>query len=103
MGEGGSNGRIRVLVHSDSRIFSGAEWVLCELVRGMAESERLEVTCLAPEENPELFGRLAETVGADSIRPVRSQPTRLGAVHLYDPRRVSSLRRQLGDGHWDVA
>ncbi len=103
MSEGGANGRVRVLVHSDSRVFSGAEWVLCESVRGMAESDRLELTCMAPEENRELFGRLTDAVGAGSVRPVRSQPTRLGAIHLYDPRRRSFLRRQLGGDRWDVA
>jgi glycosyltransferase involved in cell wall biosynthesis len=103
MGEGGTNGRVRVLVHSDSRLFSGAEWVLCEYVRGMAESERLELTCFAPSENRELTERLAAIVGAESVRPVLSQPTRLGAVHLHDPRRRSALRRALGEGRWEVA
>lgn len=103
MSEGGANGRVRVLVHSDSRVFSGAEWVLCESVRGMAESDRLELTCLAPEENEELSARLTAIVGSGSVRPVRSQPTRLGAIHLYDPRRHSFLRRQLDGERWDVA
>src|SRR4051794_16269969 len=103
MGQGGANGRVRVLVHSDSRVFSGAEWVLCESVRGMAESDRLALTCMAPEENQELSRRLEEIVGPDSVRPVRSQPTRLGAVHLYDPRRLAFLRRQLAGEEWDVA
>jgi glycosyltransferase involved in cell wall biosynthesis len=103
MSEGGANGRVRVLVHSDSRVFSGAEWVLCEFVLGMAESDRLELTCMAPEENEELFATLSEAVGADSVRSVRSQPTRLGAVHLYDPRRLAHLRAELGEDRWDVA
>src|SRR3954468_16717192 len=93
MRQGGANGRVRVLVHSDSRVFSGAEWFLCESVRGMAESDRLALTCMAPEENQELSRRLEAIVGPDSVRPVRSQPTRLGAVHLYDPRRLAFLRR----------
>src|SRR3954447_2266469 len=103
MSEGGASRRVRVLVHSDSRVFSGAEWVLCEGVRELAESDRLELTCFAPAENQELYGRLAKAVGSEAMRPVRSQPTRLGAVHLYDPRRHAVLRRQLGGDRWDVA
>jgi glycosyltransferase involved in cell wall biosynthesis len=90
-------------VHSDSGLFSGAEWVLSEFVRGMAESDRLELTCMAPEENGELFGRMSDAVGAASMRPVMAQPTRLGAVHLYDPRRLARLKGQFGGERWDVA
>lgn len=83
----------RVLVYSDSRVYSGAEAVLCELVAGLARAERLDLVCAAPKQNELLWESLRTAMGGVEPIGVPGQPTRLGAIHLYNPIRLRAIRR----------
>jgi glycosyltransferase involved in cell wall biosynthesis len=94
--------RTRILVYSDSRIFSGAEAVLCDVVKGLSENSQIEVNCAGSRDNPRLFDAFAEVVGESEVLETPSQPLRAAALHLYDPRRLVAVQRLLRQDRWQV-
>ena len=98
----GSAGRaMRVLLYADSPIFSGAEAVLCDVARGLAEKSTMAVSAVSPHSNELLTEGISAAIGA---RPqdVPAQGLRGAAAHLYDRRRRRALAQVLGTGEWDV-
>lgn len=98
---GGQNDPVRVLAYADSGVFSGAEAVHCDLVRGLAASDAIELRCLAPWANGELVSCLREATGEDPI-DVPAQRLALAALDLYAPRRRAAVGRALSGGPCDV-
>ena len=93
--------KIRVLAHADSRIFSGAESLFCDVVNGLSGDDRFEVVASAPPENPDLTAALADAADSGPV-PVSAQPLRLAAFHLYDPRRILASRKAMTESaQWD--
>jgi glycosyltransferase involved in cell wall biosynthesis len=92
---------VRVLAYADSRLFSGAESVHCELVRGLEASDSFEVSCAAPLSNRALSGCLEDAIGEPPI-DVPSQRPSAAAFDLYSPRRRSAVERALAVAPWDV-
>ncbi len=90
-----------MLAYSDSRIFSGAEAVLRDVVAGLARRPGLRVQCAAPRENTALWEALAGSSGRPPL-DVPSQPLRVAAAHLYDPRRRRRVARVLREADADV-
>jgi glycosyltransferase involved in cell wall biosynthesis len=88
---GVKNDPVRVLAYADSAVFSGAEAVLCDVARDLSASPAIELTCVAPHGNRRLVEGLSEATGVAPI-DVPAQPLRLAAVHLYDPRRLWTVR-----------
>jgi glycosyltransferase involved in cell wall biosynthesis len=98
---GGQNDPVRVLAYADSGVFSGAEAVHCDLVRGLATSGALELRCLAPRANGELAGCLREATGkAPGDVPAQRLPG--AALDLYSPRRRAAVARALSANPFDV-
>lgn len=93
--------RIRVLAHADSRIYSGAESLFCDVVAGLAEDGRFEVVASAPPDNPVLTDALSEATDSEMV-PVSGQPLRLAAFHLYDPRRMRASAQAVNEVEPDV-
>ncbi|HMT05439.1 MAG: glycosyltransferase family 4 protein [Solirubrobacterales bacterium] len=93
--------KIRVLAHADSRIFSGAESLFCDVVNGLSGDDRFEVVASAPPENPDLTAALADAADSGPV-PVSAQPLRLAAFHLYDPRRILASRKAMTEVDPDV-
>ena len=101
MGDGPNNDPVRVLAYADSRLFSGAEAVHCELVRGLKASAAIELRCAAPLSNRTLAERLREIAGEDPI-DVPSQRPSAAAFDLYSPRRRAAVDRALSGVDFDV-
>jgi glycosyltransferase involved in cell wall biosynthesis len=97
----GRKDRVRVLTYADSRLFSGAEAVHCDLVQGLAGSERVELRCAAPRANADLAGRLADVAGEPPL-DVPSQRLSVAAFDLYSPRRRAAVARLLRETPCDV-
>lgn len=98
---GGRNDPVRVLAYADSRVFSGAEAVHCDLVRGLATSSALELRCLAPRANAALAERLREVTG-EAPGDVPQQRLAAAALDLYAPRRRAAVGRALSVSPFDV-
>lgn len=98
---GGQNDPVRVLAYADSGVFSGAEAVHCDLMRGLAASAAIELRCLAPRQNDTFTRRLREATG---VAPgnVPAQRLALAALDLYSPARRKAVGRALSDGPFDV-
>jgi glycosyltransferase involved in cell wall biosynthesis len=92
---------LRVLAYSDSGIFSGAEAVMRDVIRGLTESPRYDVSCAAPRENSDLWEAFAEAAGRPPLH-VPAQPLRLAAIHLFDPRRARRAARVVAQARPDV-
>ena len=90
-----------MLAYSDSRIFSGAEAVLRDVVAGLARRPGVRVQCAAPRENTVLWEALAGSSGRAPL-DVPSQPLRVAAAHLYDPLRRRRVARALAGSDADV-
>ncbi|HTU13949.1 MAG TPA: glycosyltransferase [Solirubrobacterales bacterium] len=93
---------IKVLVYADSRIFSGAESLLSEIVAGLAGEGRFELSLAVPPENTELAESLAAAAGPGPRIDVPSQKLPLAAFDLYDPRRVRAVGKVLSGVGADV-
>lgn len=92
---------MRVLAYADSRVFSGAEAVHCDLARGLAASAALELRCLAPRTNVELAEGLKGATG-EAPRDVPSQRLAGAALDLYSPRRRAAVGRAISASPFDV-
>jgi glycosyltransferase involved in cell wall biosynthesis len=92
---------VRVLAYADSSVFSGAEAVHCDLVRGLATSAAGELRCLAPQANAELVECLRSATGEEP-GDVPSQRLALAALDLYSPDRRSAIGRALSADPFDV-
>ena len=92
---------MRVLAYADSGLFSGAEAVHCDLVRGLDASAKIELRCAAPRSNRALAKCLEEATGET---PVDVPPQRLSAaaLDLYSPRRRAAVGRVLAGVPCDV-
>jgi glycosyltransferase involved in cell wall biosynthesis len=97
----GRNDSLRVLAYADSDLFSGAESVHCELVRGLEASAALEIECAAPRSNGPLARCLKQAIGRQPIDVPSQRPT-AAAFDLYAPRRRSAVGRALARESWDV-
>jgi glycosyltransferase involved in cell wall biosynthesis len=97
----GPNDIARVLAYADSHLFSGAEAVHCDLVRGLAASPALELRCAAPIANATLAGCVREATGREPIN-VPSQRPAAAAFDLYSFRRRAAVGRALSQVSCDV-
>jgi glycosyltransferase involved in cell wall biosynthesis len=95
-------GQLRLLAYADSKIFSGAEALFCDLVAELATRSDIQLRSVAPHENTALTERLREATGALPV-DVPAQPLPIAAVHLYDPRRRRRVRRALAEVDFDAA
>jgi len=93
---------LRLLAYSDSAIFSGAEAMFCEAVRGLNGRPSLAVRCAAPRGNPRMFEGLREASGGVDPIDVPAQSLPAAALHLYDPRRRAAVSRAIGGETPDV-
>jgi glycosyltransferase involved in cell wall biosynthesis len=98
---GANNDPLRLVAYADSRVFSGAEAVHCDLVRGLSAAPSLEVRCLAPRANPALTACLEEACGK---APGDVPPQRLAgaALDLYSLRRRAAVGRAISASPFDV-
>jgi glycosyltransferase involved in cell wall biosynthesis len=92
---------LQVLAYSDSRIFSGAEAVMRDVVAGLARRPGFRVQCAAPRENTALWEALTDSFERAPL-DVPSQPLRVAATHLYDPLRRRRTARVLAESGADV-
>jgi len=97
----GARNPVRVLAYADSAVFSGAEAVHCDLVRGLGASGALELRCLAPRANADLVECLRQATG-EAPGDVPAQRLSLAALDLYSPRRRAALGRALAARPCDV-
>jgi glycosyltransferase involved in cell wall biosynthesis len=97
----GRNDPLRVLAYADSSLFSGAEAVHCELVRGLQASSTIEICCAAPLSNEALAGRLEAATGETPI-DVPAQRPFAAAFDLYSPSRRAAVGRVLSESRCDV-
>jgi len=86
---------VKVLAYTDSEIFSGAEMVLCDLVRGLSQRSSIDLEIAAPASNIALTQALCRAGDGMSPIDVKAQPLPLAAVHLFDPRRRHRLGQAL--------
>jgi glycosyltransferase involved in cell wall biosynthesis len=98
---GGQSDPVRVLAYADSAVFSGAEAVHCELVRGLARSDAFELRCLAPRSNGELTRCLGEAMG-EAPGTVPAQRLAGAALDLHSPRRRAAVGRAVSANPFDV-
>jgi glycosyltransferase involved in cell wall biosynthesis len=98
---GGRNDPVRVLAYADSCVFSGAEAVHCDLVRGLAASSDLELRCLAPRANVAFAECLREATG-EAPGDVPPQRLAAAALDLYSPRRRAAVGRAVTARPCDV-
>jgi glycosyltransferase involved in cell wall biosynthesis len=98
---GGRNDPVRVLAYADSAVFSGAEAVHCDLVRGLTASSALELRCLAPRTNVPLAECLRQATG-EAPGDVPPQRLAAAALDLYSPGRRAAIARALSASPFDV-
>lgn len=92
---------MRVLAYADSNLFSGAEAVHCDLVRGLAASSALALRCAAPLSNQRLAGRLEEVTGEVPLHVPAQRPFG-AAFDLYSPSRRAAVQGALDSAPYDV-
>lgn len=98
---GGKSDPVRVLAYADSAVFSGAEAVHCDLVRGLARSDAIELRCLAPHANGEL-SRCLRAVTGEPPGDVPAQRLAGAALDLHSPLRRAAVGRALSASPFDV-
>jgi glycosyltransferase involved in cell wall biosynthesis len=92
---------VRVLAYTDSRLFSGAESVHCDLVAGLTAGGSLDLSCAAPRSNAALSNRIEAATG-EAVIDVPSQRPFAAAFDLYSPRRRRAVSRALAAAPCDV-
>lgn len=97
----GRNDPLRVLAYADSRLYSGAEAVHCDLVRGLDAGSSIELRCAAPQSNPALSECLIDATGEEPI-DVPSQGTSVAAFDLYSPLRRLAVGRAIAAASCEV-
>lgn len=93
---------MRVLAYSDSRIYSGAEGVFCDVCAGLAQ-DGIETVVAIARGNWEMRRRISELpVKPAAVVEVPPQPLRLAGIRLWEPRRLWRIRRALRGMEWDA-
>lgn len=92
---------MRILAYSDSKVFSGAEMIFCEIARGLGRSPSLDLVGVAPAENARLAEALRGAV-AGEVLDAPAQAIPLGALDLYNPLRRSRVRKTISEVNPDV-
>ncbi|MDQ2621901.1 MAG: glycosyltransferase, partial [Actinomycetota bacterium] len=90
------------MAYADSAILSGAESLLCDVVGGLVADNRFEVDFCAPADNAALVEGLGGATGRSPVADVPSQALPLAAFDLYDPRRITAVRRAVAGLDADV-
>ena len=86
---------VQLLVVADSSHFSGAESVIVDVVRSLAEEDRFDLTVASPVANPQLRSSLEDAAPDGRHIDIPAQPTSLAGIRLFDPRGIKAIRSSL--------
>lgn len=94
--------QIKVLAYADSKVFSGAEAVLCDMISFLERDGRFQLSTAAPHTNRALSAELTEATGRPPDFDVPAQRLRLAAFDLYNAARRRKIGAVLGRCDADV-